>query len=534
MRLSISITIRDLVGQQLARRRRGAAGARLKRAIAALAVASVFIGTPAYAAKWTLEPSIRVQETFTNNVGLDESGEEEWDLITEVEPGVFIRGEGDRLNMSLDYRALGLLYLDDMDRNRVDHRFNGKGTYEAVEDFFFVDAGATATQQFESPFGAIPVDSTSDTDNRYTAYSYYVAPYLRGRLFGDSTYLLRHSSIWTNSGQSSVLDDAYTKQWTGRFNTPIRTFGLALTYDRSDTEYDKGVQELSSEIARAIGYWRLDPQFILNARAGYEKVESVFSDRSENIYGGGFQWFPTPRTSLEAFAEQRVFGTGYSVDFAHRRPLATFRARATRDLTTYNQNLFTLQESAVPIDLYMNVPQFVSQWPDPIVREAAIQGLIQSGQLPETLLVGVPFYSQQIQIVERQDASIALTGARNTVVFSVYRSENENFSDDDDEAVQLDALFGRHIEQRGAQVSWTHKLTGRTRTNVSLYRTHVKEIEPFNRESTADTLRASINTALGPKTNAYVGARYVIFDGDEGAFQDYREAAVFAGFTHRF
>jgi uncharacterized protein (PEP-CTERM system associated) len=523
------------VGQQLARWRRGAAGARLKRAILALAVASVFVDTPAHAAKWTVTPSIRVQETYTNNVGLDESGEEEWDLITEAEPGVFVRGEGDRLNLSFDYRALGLFYIQDQDRNRVDHRFNGKATYEAVRDFFYVDVGGTMTQQFESPFGAVAVDSTNDTNNRYTASSYYVAPYIRGRVLGDSTYLVRNAHTWTNAGQSSVLSDAYTDQWTGRFATPIRTFGLGLTYDRSDTEYNDSPQELSTEVARAIGYWRIDPQFILNGRAGYEKVESLFSERSENIYGAGFQWFPTPRTSIEAFGEHRVFGTGYLFSLQHRRPLATYRLRASRDLSTYPQNLFTLQEGST-VDLLMNLPQFVDAAPnDLILREQLVKAYIQLAGLPDSINTAVPFYSQQIQIQTRQEASVALTGVRNTVVFSVYRVESENFSDDDtDAAVQLDALFGRHIDQRGANVSWTHRLSGRTRTNLSLYRTHVKEEQPFSRKSVQHTLRASINTAIGPKTNAYVGARYVVFDADEGGFHDYREAAVFVGFTHSF
>lgn len=494
----------------------------------------MFIDTPAHAAKWTVSPSIRVQETYTNNVGLDESGDEEWDLITEVSPGVFVRSEGDRLNMSLDYRLSGLFYLQDQDRNRTDHRFNGKATYEAMRDFFFVDVGGTVTQQFESPFGAVADDSTSDTNNRYTASSYYVAPYIRGRVLGDSTYLVRNNNIWTTAGQSSVLSDAYTNQWTGRFATPIRTFGLGLTYDRTTTEYDNSPQELTTEVARAIGYWRIDPQFILNARAGYEKVESLFSERSENIYGGGFQWFPTPRTSLEAFGEHRVFGTGYLLSLQHRQPLATYRLRVSRDLSTYPQNLFTLQEGST-VDLLMNLPQFVDAAPnDLVLREQLVKAYIQLTGLPDSINTAVPFYSQQIQVHTRQEASVALTGVRNTVVFSVYRAESENFSDDDEEAAQLDTLFGRRVEQRGAIVSWTHRLTGRTRTNLSLNRTHVKEEEPFSRKSVRHALRATVNTAIGPKTNAYVGARYVIFDGDEGSFHDYREAAVFAGFTHRF
>lgn len=523
------------MGIELAQREAGAVRVRLKRAAVALAVASVFVQAPAQAARWTVTPTIRVQETWTNNVSLSEDGEEEWDLITEVEPGFFVRGEGDRLDVTLDYRALGLLYLQDWDRNRVDHRFDGKGTYEAVSDFAYLEIGGSATQQFESPFGAQPIDPVSDTDNRYTAYSYYVAPYLRGRIFGDSTYLLRYSSIWTNADQSSVLSDTRTDQYTGRFATPIRTFGLALTYDRNDTSYDDSPQELSTEISRAIGYWRLDPQFILNARVGYERVESLFADREEDIYGGGFQWFPTPRTSIEAYGERRVFGTGYLFSLQHRRPLMTLRARATRDPTTYPQNLFTLREGANLGELFFNHPVYERRWPDETERLLGILQLMAEGALPSNWPAGVPFFNQQLQILQRQEISLALTGARNTVTFTVYRLKTESFADEDDPtAVELNTLFGRHIDQRGASVHWSHRLTGRTRLNVGLYRTRVKEDEPFRRDSTQHTLRASVNVRLSPDTTAYVGARHVIFDADESVFHDYRETAVFVGFTHRF
>lgn len=524
------------MGLKLAQWGRGAAGARLKQTVFALVVASVFIDTPAHAARWTVTPSIRVQETFTDNVGLDRSRDKESDLITEVEPGIFLRREGERLDFVADYRALGLLYIRDLDRNRIDHRLNARGTYEAVQDFFFVEAGSTITQQFESPFEALPLDATSDTDNRYSAKSYYVSPYIQGRVLGgESTYLLRNTHLWTDAGQSSVLSDAYTQQWTARFATPIRTFGLGLTYDRRDTEYDDSPQELTTEIGRAIGYWRLDPQFILQARAGREKVETLFSDRSENIYGGGFQWYPTPRTSLEAYGEHRVFGTGYSVHLQHRRPLSVWRLRATRDLSTYPENLFTLQEGST-VDLLMNMPQFVNAAPNDLIRrEQLVRAYIQLAGLPDTMHAAVPFYSQQVQVVTRQEASVALDGARNTVIFTVYRMDSKNFSDDADaQTIELNELFGRHIEQRGVTVSWIHRLSGRTHTNLRLHRIQVKEERPFNRESVQHVLRASINTQISPKTNAYVGARYVIFDAEKGAFHDYRETAVFVGFTHRF
>lgn len=525
------------MGQKLAQWGRVAAGARLKRTALALAVTAVFIGTPAQAAKWTVTPSIRVQETFTNNVDLAESGDEEWDLVTEVQPGIFLRGQGDRLNLLLDYRANAVTYMRDMDRNRIDHRLNGKATYEAIRDFFFVDTGATMSQQLESPFGSLAVDSTNDTGNRYTARSYYIAPYVQGRLFGgDSTYLLRNTHTWTDAGQSSAaLSDAYINQWTGRFATPVHTFGLGLTYDRADTEYDNSDQELMTEIGRAIGYWRLDPQFILNARVGHERIESTFTETSDSIYGAGFQWFPTPRTAIEGFGEHRAFGTGYLFSLSHRRPLSTWRVRASRDLSTYPQNLFTLQEGST-VELLMNLPQFINAAPDDLIlREQLVKQYIQLTGLPETFNDAIPFYSQQVQIVERQEASVALTGAQNTLIFTLYRVDSENFSPDTGpESAQVDALFGRHVEQRGASVSWTHRLSGRTRSNITLSRTEVKEDQPFDRESMQDMLRAMLTTELSPNTSGWVGGRLVDFNGKKGSANDYREAAVFVGFTHRF
>lgn len=87
-------------------------------AACALAVISA---QPAFAAEWTIKPSISVQESITDNANSGPPGQEKGDLISTVTPGVSIRGEGARLNLSLDYALSGSHYLDNDNLDRIQH-----------------------------------------------------------------------------------------------------------------------------------------------------------------------------------------------------------------------------------------------------------------------------------------------------------------------------------------------------------------------------------------------------------------------------
>jgi uncharacterized protein (PEP-CTERM system associated) len=76
------------------------------------------------------------------------------------------------------------------------------GTLEAVEDWLFVDASATISQQYISAFGAVSPSNANIDRNRTETFYYSLSPYIRGRLLSSAEYLLRYSVSGTNPDSS--------------------------------------------------------------------------------------------------------------------------------------------------------------------------------------------------------------------------------------------------------------------------------------------------------------------------------------------
>ena len=285
------------------------------------------------AAEWRIEPYVRVEESYSTNIGAD-SENEEGGFVTDISPGISIRGTGKRLKLNLDYSPSLLFYHSDSDRNRTDHTLSGNATLEAVENFFFIDTRASISQELLSPTGARPTSNTTDTNNRYEASSYSVTPYIRGYLFGDNQYMVRNENTWTDTGDVSSdsgveeLSGIYTNRLIARFDTPIPKYGFSLEYDRRHTEEDNA-EDVDTEIGRAIFHWRVEQNLIVSARVGYEEDDFGDVQRDGDVYGVGLQWNPTPRTTVDGYWEDHYYGSSYSARVEHRRPRSAFHVLAS-------------------------------------------------------------------------------------------------------------------------------------------------------------------------------------------------------------
>ena len=91
----------------------------------------------------------------------------------------------------------------------------------ALREVLSVEAAINVSQQFLNPFGPQPVSIASATDNRYTATSYRVSPYIQGTAPGDIKYELRNDNTWTTlSGAPISTDNAFYDVWSGSRRGP--------------------------------------------------------------------------------------------------------------------------------------------------------------------------------------------------------------------------------------------------------------------------------------------------------------------------
>src|SRR5690349_20180283 len=158
---------------------------------------------------WRIEPSISGQLYWTDNVNLT-AIDRRSDFVTEIVPRLVFAENSANSTLTGTISAPILLYANTgSENNRVLPEASLVGTLRLYPRVFFVDGSIQVTQEFVSPFAPRPTNLVNATNNRYTAQSYSVAPYLKGDGPSNFHYELRDSNIWTNTNALSNADRAY-------------------------------------------------------------------------------------------------------------------------------------------------------------------------------------------------------------------------------------------------------------------------------------------------------------------------------------
>ena len=480
---------------------------------------------------WHIVPQLDSELDFTDNVDLAPSGARRSDFVLQLSPSLLILEKSAHTSLAGTISAPILLYArTGGDNNDVRPQVSLVGNAELVERLFYVDASAQVSQQYLSPFGARPQNLVNATSNRYTAQSYRVSPYLKGDGANNIHYELRDNNTWSDATDvSAATSSAYTNEIVGNVTSDPRPLGWALDFNRTDTRF--GSQStLRSQLERASALWQPDPQLQLSASAGYEDNDYSLFSSSGVTYGGGFKWRPTSRSNIEANWEHRFFGSSYHVLADHRTPLSVWSFRASRDITTYPQQLASLA-GGVDVDAMLN-GLFASRVTDPAQRQTLIDQLIRDRGLPAVLAGPLALFSEQITLQQTLQTTAGLLGARNAIFLTAYRTRSEPVAGQPAAAtVDLLALQNDNT-QTGANLVWTYKLTPLYSLATSGDWARTVPNADTGLRSTQITLRVVLSAPLSPLTTVYTGARHQRLISD--VQQSYRETAVFVGIRHAF
>jgi uncharacterized protein (PEP-CTERM system associated) len=380
-----------------------------------------------------------------------------------------------------------------------------------------------------SAFGAQPTNLSSGSQNRYTASSYRITPYIQGQTAGNIEYELKNNSIWSiTNGAPINVSNAYTNETVGHVGNPRSKLGWFADLDFLDVKFsDQGSQRMN--LVRAGPRYAYDAQLRLLASAGYEENHFPFSDYSGVTYGAGIEWRPSERTSIVANVEHRFFGTSYLVTLDYRTPLSVWKVNASRNVTNYPQQLAT-PATSTSVDTLLN-ELFVSRIPDPKARQEAITNYVENQGLPTSLTGAVNYYTQQILLTDNVTATAGLTGARNNIFFTMYYTHNEPISGS---GTQLPGLFGagNNNTQWGGNLAWTHRVTPFVNLEASLYALRTETNASLSGYTDQGSARLVISRSVTTQTKIFAGARYQALHSNLAP--DYNEAAVFAGIAYMF
>ena len=500
--------------------------------LGALFAAAVAVpSATAEAQTWRIQSGVSAQETVTNNVNLQPNDARQSDWVTEVTPSLRISEKGARTSLSAFLSVPVVLYArTGSENNNAYPSADVLGDIKLIDDWLHVEGQITVQQQFFNPFGGQPLGLDNATQNRVRSDTYRISPYVKGVTPGGTIkYELRNNNVWSEVvGAPVSTSDFYYTQFTGHASNTQSTIGWQADFETTDLTV-KDASTFRSRIARFIPLYDVDPQLRLKAEIGYEENNFPPQGSHDAVYGAGFEWRPTLRTTVTGLWEHRFFGGAYQFSFDHRTALTVWKVSLSRNITTTPQQLANLPAGGDVSALLNGL--FLATIPDPIERQQAIDQFIRDRGLPSMLSGGLNLYSQQILLQESQTGSVGLLGTRNSVILTIFNIRSEPIGASGDLLTPLLSINEAN-RQTGVSLLWSYKLTPSVVFDATLERFRTVAIAPQEAKSNQTALRLVVSTPLSAKTTLFAGARYQTLNSDIPS--DYNEAAAFVGVNYTF
>jgi uncharacterized protein (PEP-CTERM system associated) len=498
------------------------------------AIVALFVASHANAAEWRVNPRLDIRQTYTDNVKLAPRGSERSDFIADISPGLNISANGPGLKLKADYAFQYLRYVNDGKNSSTFHKLNAATNIDLIRNLFSFDGNASISQQSLSLTGPRATDNYAITDNRTTVRTVTASPYLHHDFRGFATSELRYTHTTVNtstSAASSSRSDGFRVSMDS--DPSFRTLGWGINYNTQRNSLADADAVNSSTASGNLRYL-LTPQFSLNATGGYDKYDYIATAGAPGpegrFYTGGFSWQPTERTTLAASAGRRFYGKTYSLNSSVRSRTSVWRLSYDESITT-SLSQFGLTSTDSTADFLNQL--FRSSIPDDAQRQQAVDQFMTTTGLPATLTHSINYLTNQFFLQKALRASVAVTGSKNTVVFTAFNVSRQPQSIQDSTAALagLSSLTTGDTRQTGLSALWSWRVTALTSAIFNADTTKSKT--NFNStEERLKTVRTALAFRLQPKLNGVVELKHAVQTSSAG--NNYWENAISASLMMKF
>lgn len=463
-----------------------------------------------------LQPTLSVSETITSNVGLDRGSQARADAITDISPGLRLSSKSGRIVGDVDYALHGLVYARRSSSDEVQQALTARGTLEAIDNWAFVEANASISQQSISALGTRSVDRNLADGNRAEVSTYQIAPYVRGPLGSFANYQLRWAWENSNSSGSSAQSNSNDVSFVLSSSQSLFSYlGWSLTASRHSSSFENQGTQDSTRFNGRLTY-AVTPEFQVSAGGGQERNDYQFSrQQSSSTWLVGFNWVPSERTRLEVTRERRFFGNAYNIRFEYRTPRMVWTLADSQDVnTSANANSLNLQRNLFDV-LYAG---FATLVPNPIERTALVNAMLRSSG----------FLTTTASIQRRQNLSVAWLGLRSTLLLSTSRNDARAANPTAFNAGDL--ANGRNLHSTGFAANLSHRLTPVSAVSVDVSLTRNNSTVD-NRSTNLRSVAAAFTTQLNSQMDLSITARRTLFRSD---IDPYTESALVASLKVQF
>jgi len=451
---------------------------------------------------FTVTPTLLTEETYNDNVLLAPSGTPLTSaFITEITPRLAIVEDGPRFKMNFDYAIQHLTYSGDAHTERTNQMLAATSTAELIDHLLYLDDSANINQQNQTPFGQATPNNLSISSDRLTVRTLSIAPYLKTAT-SDLLMELRFMRDFVRTSLGALTDsDASTVSMNVKSGPSFKAVDWGLQYNDQTIYYPNQNNIVMESILANTGV-HLTPEFALTASAGYEKDNyvSLYQTQPEGAdWSAGFEWTPSERTRVAASAGHHFYGDTYMLNASERTFASVWSLGYNTGLTT-SRSQFLVPVATNTFDFLNSLWQ--SSIPDAAQRQLIINAFIQNTGLPATINTPINTISDQVFLQKDLQGSVALTGAQNTILLSIFDLQRDaQTAEITATAVTNNLSLLNNTRQRGGNIIWNH--TFGPRTNSIL-------MDGYSRAISVDTgiaynnniITASLNHQLLPKLKA--------------------------------
>jgi uncharacterized protein (PEP-CTERM system associated) len=308
--------------------------------------------------------------------------------------------------------------------------------------------------------------------------------------------------------------------------TAYKVLTWDIAYSKEDIRYDETQQDTDIEVTSANARRLITDTVALTAQAGYDyyKRGNILPASRGSSWSAGFDWTPSPRTRLAAAGGQRFYGETYLLDFKHRTRLTAWSASYNQSVTTTRSEFFI--PATTTTAGYLDT-LFSSRFPDPVERQKVVNEFIARTGLPASLDSPVNFFTTQLFLSKRWQASTGYLGVRNVLIANVFGENREGLAG---ELVLPNAPNA--TKQTGTSLVWNWRIGPRTTWNLNGSYSRIET--PFTGQIDHLTyVGAGLTRQFQPKISGTLGYRRQQNDSNQTE-SNYTENAGFASIQMRF
>jgi uncharacterized protein (PEP-CTERM system associated) len=477
-------------------------------------------------ADWTITPRLNVRETYSDNIGLAQRGQEQSDFVTEVSPAVSISGRGARLQLNADYALQYRLYAKNSDSSGFSHALRSNALLDVWNRNLFLEGQAGISEQDISTLRPTGASNVNLSGNQTEVRTATISPYWISRLgtFANLQARYRWNRAET-SGDTNVGDtESQAINLTLSSGVQFNDLGWSLAYSKQNIDSTEGeFEQRQLESVTASVSYRFLPTLSGLVTVGRDDntYGSARGDTGGNFYSVGFEWVPSSRTSVRAEWGRKYFGDTANVNMSHRTRLTSWTLTYAEQVIA-DAGLFSLPTN---LDTAANLDQlFLGSIPDPIERQQAVQAFIVANGLSASLPSSVDVVTNQVTLSKRLQGTFGLRGIRGNLLATVFRddrsseSENETVSETDPFSIT------DNVVQTGYSAILSWRFSQRTSGSVSLGQNRI-DYEETARRDVDTNFRVGVTHQLQPKLRGSLEYRFLNRNSSGGG-DDVRENAV--------